>query len=38
MVPNATKNDHDGKEREYDRLHTALLFCCLLNTLLAHTE
>ena len=26
MVPKATKNDHDGKEREYDRLHNALLF------------
>jgi hypothetical protein len=30
MVPKATKNDHDGKEREDDRLHTALLF--LLST------
>src|SRR6266446_6780398 len=38
MVPKATKNDHDGNEREDDRLHNALLFCCLLNTLLAHAR
>src|SRR5260370_4782473 len=30
MVPKTTKCDHDGKEREANRLHTALLF--LLST------
>jgi len=30
MVPKTTKYDHDGKEREDNRLHTALLF--LLST------
>src|SRR5579872_678950 len=40
MVPEATKNDGDRKEREYNRWHDALLFCfCrLLNTRLAHNK